>query len=46
MLVLMLFVGCDEKTPKWLPSSPKGDIVGIMMHVLSLMETHLYMVTR
>ena len=24
-----------------LPSSPKGEIVGIMMYVLYLMETHL-----
>ena len=24
----------------WLPSSPKGEIVGIMIQVLSLMETH------
>jgi len=25
-----------------LPSCPKGEIVGIMMHVLYLMATHLY----
>ena len=24
----------------WLPSSPKGEIVGIMIQVLSLMATH------
>jgi len=24
----------------WLPSSPKGEIVGIMLQVLSLMATH------
>jgi len=24
-----------------LPSSPKGEIVGIMIHVLSLIETHI-----
>lgn len=30
-----------DQTPKWLPSSPKGEIVGIMTNVLSLMETYL-----
>ena len=34
----------DVKGGEWfvlLPSSPKGEIVGIMMHVLYLMATHL-----
>jgi len=30
-----------DQTPKWLPSSPKGEIVGIMKNVLSLMATYL-----
>lgn len=38
ILCLKVFIGGDQ-TPKWFPSSPKGDIVGIMAYVLSLMET-------
>jgi len=30
----------QKSTPSWLPSSPKGEIVSIMMQVLSLMTTH------
>lgn len=30
-----------DQTPKWLPSSPKGGIGGIMVNVLSLMATYL-----
>jgi len=39
--VLQVFTDCGDQTPKWLPSSPKWVIVGIMNYVLSLMETYL-----
>jgi len=37
-MCLKMYVG-GVKTPKWLPSSPKGEVVGIMDNALSLMET-------
>ena len=38
---LQVFTGGGDQTLKWFPSSPKGEILGIMTNVLSLMETYL-----
>ena len=29
--MLNVSISCSDQTPSWLPSSPKGDIVGNMM---------------
>ena len=31
MAIINVSICCGDKTPSWLPSSPKGDIVGNMM---------------
>ena len=31
MVIINVSICCGDKTPSWLPSSPKGDIVGNMM---------------
>jgi len=36
-----VFTSGGDQTPKWLPSSPKGEIFGIMTNVLSLIVTYL-----
>ena len=32
----MVPISCDDQTPSWLPSSPKGEIVGNMMQSVVL----------
>ena len=31
MVMINVFIYCGDQTPSWLPSSPKGEIVGNMM---------------
>ena len=40
-MCLQVSTSGGDQTPMWLPSSPKGEIVGIMTHMLSLMKTYL-----
>ena len=34
--MLNVSICCDDQTPSWLPSSPKGEIVGNMMQSVVL----------
>ena len=36
MVIINLFLYCGDQTPSWLPSSPKGEIVGNMMQYVVL----------
>jgi len=40
-MCLLLSTGGGDQAPKWFPSNPKGEIVGIMTNVLSFMENYL-----
>ena len=34
--MINVFICCGDQTPSWLPSSPKGEIVGNMMQYVVL----------
>ena len=34
--MINVLIYCDDQTPSWLPSSPKGDIVGNMLQYVVL----------
>ena len=36
MVMLNVSISCGDQTPSWLPSSPKGEIVGNMMQCVVL----------
>ena len=36
MVLFMVSICCSDQTPSWLPSSPKGEIVGNMMQSVVL----------
>ena len=36
MVIFIVSICCGDQTPSWLPSSPKGEIVGIMMQCVVL----------
>ena len=36
MFIIDISIGCGDQTPTWLPSSPKGVIVGNMMQYVVL----------
>ena len=36
MVIFNVSIYCGDQTPSWLPSSPKGDIVGNMMQCVVL----------
>ena len=36
MVRINVSICCDDQTPPWLPSSPKGEIVGNMMQSVVL----------
>ena len=36
MVMINVFICCGDKTPSWLPSSPKGEIVGNMIKYVVL----------
>ena len=36
MVIINVAIWCDDQTPSWLPSSPKGEIVGNMMQSVVL----------
>jgi len=43
----MLFIGCGDQTPKWLPSSPKGGdcwhyVACVVLDGNSLVEEQVY----
>ena len=36
MVMINVYIYCSDQTPSWLPSSPKGEIVGNMMKYVVL----------
>ena len=36
MVIINVTICCDDQTPSWLPSSPKGEIFGNMMQCVVL----------
>ena len=36
MIIINVSICCGDQTPSWLPSSPKGEIVGNMMQSVVL----------
>ena len=36
MVIINVFIYCGDQTPSWLPSSPKGEIVGNVMQSVVL----------
>ena len=38
MVMINVSICCGDQTPSWLPSSPKGEIVGNMMQCVVLDE--------